>query len=511
MRMMTLLALASPLLTTTACAPLKPMEISSAAATVIQSKILGLGFNTKTHEFWSDAQWQQIQTALQQTRPGYMRLAFNLGMFSQTPGDRRWMSEQHQRLYRYLRDLKRLNTNVHLYLHHERNPAYIGGGSGRMSDAQIQAYATLYADVLEHLVKVEKFDNIIGWAPSNEMSTQEAWGFYYFGDETTPAPQAQAAYFKLTNAVQRALIARKLGHISLRLGEMRFDGPLANANMALNANPLLANGTISMHFYPSEEGETSNMTGALIAPKLSPETYATPEATLAFGRFLQHFRSYIPPERSLVVGEFGGLVVDDWNVRRSYYKDGNSGRFGLYIAERAVQFLAGGYRGLAKWTLEDLDFQNPNTLLYQHGSLALTDAKNFRPRPDYYSYGLLSRYLPRDASTHPLTSPDALVHGIGAAFSQNQRPQTTIVVVNRLSKTQPVNLTFSYPALQAQPKVMMCRMTYESTQAPSKLGLNLPEGQLISFEQTLGKDKLKPDSLTVYTTAYTSVQGQRCF
>lgn len=484
------------------------VTLSSTASNVIQPQILGLGFNTKTHELWSESQWQQIQHALEQTRPGYMRLAFNIEMFSTKPGERIWSSAQHRRLYEYLRFLKTLGTKVQLYLHHEHNPAYVGGGYGQMTSAQVNDYARLYADVLEHLVRRERLDNIVGWAPSNEMSTRDGWGFYYFGNDQVPPSAAQAAYLQLTQKVQQTLQSRGLGAIALRIGEMRADGPLTWSNGVINTHPLLKDAVISMHFYASDQDGNSDITGARILPGVTEQNYTDLASTRNFTQFLQHFRTYIPPERSLIVGEFGGLTVDDWETRRAYYRDGNSRRFGLHIAERTVQFLQQGFQGVAKWTLEDLDFQSPNALIYQHGTLALTSDKNFVPRADYYSYGLLTRSIPVGAKTHPLVSETDAVHGIAASFTSAGRSQVTIALVNRNPVETPVSLRLQYPALSERTN-RICRLRYQVTpDAPrQEQGYQMPLGQQVSHQAGIIEDIAPPNSLTVYTTRY-SVSGR---
>jgi alpha-galactosidase len=142
----------------------------------------------------------------------------------------------------------------------------------------------------------------------------------------------------------------------------------------------------------------------------------------------------IPPRKRFLVMEFG------MGKGSSTYANLHNGEYyyGLFLADSAIVSCNEGVSGMAMWCLMDTDYYTR----MKWGLWKFLDEK-WTPRPGFYSWSLLTKYIELGSTVNTLTSNAPNVASV--AFKGPDNGKWTLLSVNRAN----VKVTFSLNSLPA--------------------------------------------------------------
>ncbi|MBE7381975.1 MAG: hypothetical protein F6J95_011250 [Leptolyngbya sp. SIO1E4] len=422
----------------------------------ITENLIGLGYNSPFlgTVYSSETLTERMDRAITESnKNGYFRVMFGLRNFAPERETRTPNSRAMVNLYKHLDILKKNNITVHFTFTYRESaiPDWLGGGQALLEDETRRLLASTMAEMLDHLITVKGYDNIKYWSPTNEMAasvenpSQHRFAVFYHGPNVegpSRADEYQAAYLSLVEAIKEALASRSLADkLTMGVPELGKYWPLWWAKRNFRDTP---NVMFDIHHYieMNKPWQAGNPNDPVTYPANTAESYRDPEL---YERLLFKYSTFAEMVKDtgkpIVAGEFGpGRAAREGNAQR--YVDLGSGQYGLMVAEQAIALLNAGFSGLAKWSIADLIGENTR-YDYYHGTLALEE--NLNPRSDYFSYGLLTKTITHGASILQSQSSDPNIHTLAA---QNQNNQKVVVVINRTSEEQAVEVI--WPDLEGQ-------------------------------------------------------------
>jgi len=180
-----------------------------------------------------------------------------------------------------------------------------------------------------------------------------------------------------------------------------------------------------------------------------------------FGEEVRYYRNYITrhdpdgKNKQFIMGE-AGMTTGKNNVDQQ--KNIGTFQYGVWMADFVVQSINGGQAGLLAWDMDDAMHTNgklgPGTEIKDYiwkewgfwdsfgvekGSPELTNM-----RPWYYTWSLMSKYIPRGSQT--LKTGESGVKGLRVAASKinrDGRSEYTFLIVNAGNENRTVKLTLS--------------------------------------------------------------------
>ena len=206
-------------------------------------------------------------------------------------------------------------------------------------------------------------------------------------------------------------------------------------------------------------------------------------------------------EKDLAVGEFGPTVEGDAKmpIGSCYYEtaygETGTGKLGMVIAEQAMAMLNAGAKTIQKWCFADLDYSG-GKLNYYHGTMKGTKG-NWETRSDYYSYGLMTRYIRSNSTVFKTTSSDSLIRM--TAVQNNKDNKWTIVIMNRKDKLSSVTIQNKVE----EGLLKYRRFIYRMDSVPqNKFGDLQSYDKVLTAKSGSFSDSLPPNSMALYTTVF---------
>ncbi|CAM4226214.1 uncharacterized protein YjdB [Paenibacillus endophyticus] len=293
----------------------------------------------------SDEQWDQVMTRAEYMRMGFSRLALACNAFSPTltVGEYDWNTDEMKQIYKILDRLKADGTTVLL------SSWRMDYENDTVSNNSSEKYVDLIVDALDYLINTKGYTNIKYYQHVNEPKTNKiSWEGY-----------KQAVVW-----LKDKIADRNLPVALMATGNQPGTG-LYDSKNQLELAPYL--GAYDVHFYPSQ-ASIANASNSVVATRMkelsdSPKPLFISEA-----------------------GSFDNVTSDDHqpNVRNYWYS--------LHQVDYAMQAVFQGVSGISAWIMDDA----------MHGKLwGMWDIFNSpNPRPWFYSYSLLSRYVEQGSTLY---------------------------------------------------------------------------------------------------------------
>jgi len=494
--------------------------------TTIQSNFQGMGFNmpqisqyntsngvqgsTYSTATWNNVLGKRIREACSH---GYFRtFNFNIGLYAPNLINKTtpiWTDPKFLNYCKVISFLKDNDIDLFASGGFQNNPTWLGGGK-IITDTTVQNdYASAVADGIYYLRNTLGLTNIKSFEITNELCVRDSTGTTLFGrfwgtqSPYRPDITSQNSHKALITKVRAAFDAKGLQSLVIRSGGMGL------ADLFNFTNDNHPESTMSdFHWY----GVYSTTPGWInwgasygiipYPPTTTDTTWYLPEQ---YNYFSSLYKSKAARAKSVSkdcsVGEFGPITPGDANTSfgSSYpgteYRQIGDGKLGTFIAEQAVAILNAGIITIQKWCMVDAKY-NRTSLFYNHGSM--TDSiDGWKPRSDWYSYGLMTRYIRKNSSVYNVTSSDNLLRA--AAVKNNADGNWTVVVVNRKTTDAPVTITFTGTV----PTKPLRKFVYDPGNWPQNNFGDLQEYvKKVSVSGASMTDLIAANTMALYTTEY---------
>lgn len=199
--------------------------------------------------------------------------------------------------------------------------------------------------------------------------------------------------------------------------------------------------------------------------------------------------------KEFILGEFGPaqFIQNKYGVRWDtcrYYGTAREPLAGLQLAEAVLAAMNGGVRAMGYWTFMDYPDNEQSTRINQWGLFkSLKNGGELRTM--YYPYGLLTKYFRGPAKVMEVATTDPKVR---AAAVQHEAGTWSVAIINRNQKETAVSVALPGKADKPWRKYEYLVAAPPKTEDGDLPG---PSGTVKAL-----KDKVKPLSMTIYTTAY---------
>ena len=490
---------------------------------IVQPNFLGMGFNMSQNSQYNTTTGIQGSTYALTTwnnflgkrirescSHGYFRnFSFSLAWYAPTSTSYNWTDYRFVNYCDIVKKLKENDIDIINCARFDINPAWLGGGQ-IITDATIQdRYAQVVADGMDYMINILGLTNIKSWEITNELTIKDAtgtssWGGFY-GTQASGGPStiAQNCHKALISKVRTALNAKGLQSVVIRSGGMSLPDMF---NWTNDNHP--ESTTSDFHWY----GVKSSTPGFInwgpsygVTPYPPTQTDTTWYLPEQYNYFTSLYKYRVARAKSVnkdcAVGEYGPISTGDINtsVGSSYpgteSRQIGDGNLGTFFADQAVALLNAGILTFHKWSLVDLKY-NRTYMFYNHGSM--TDSiDGWKPRSDWYSYGLMTRYIRKNSSVYNVSSSDNLLHA--AAIKNNSDGNWTVVVVNRKDTDAPVSIHFNGTV----PTKPLRKFVYDPANWPQNDFGDLQEYvKKVSVSGTSMTDVIAANTMALYTTEY---------
>ena len=155
--------------------------------------------------------------------------------------------------------------------------------------------------------------------------------------------------------------------------------------------------------------------------------------------------------------------------------------YGVRMSDYVVQIARAGWMGADAWDLDDAMHSNGHGGQKIWGFWDSSSAEGMKPRPWFYTWSLLSRYLPSGAEIMPLPgTADGRVRATAARWVADRTQQWTVVLVN--DADSPADVSMDLPNM---PQLAIYRYFADEQQTDAKgfpkpvAMKKLPAGQVI--------------------------------
>ena len=490
---------------------------------IVQPNFQGMGFNMSQNSQYNTSNGVQGSTYATTTwnnflgkrireacAHGYFRdFSFSVAWYAPTGTNYNWTDYRFVNYCNIIKKLKDNDIDVLNCAAFNTNPAWLGGGQ-IITDATLQdSYAQVVADGMDYMINTLGLTNIKSWEITNELTIKDATGASYWGgfygtvSMGGPSTIAQNCHKALITKVRTALNAKGLQSVVIRSGGMGLPDMF---NWTNDNHP---ESTMSdFHWYgvhstnPGYINWGSSYGITPYPPTTTDTTWYLPEQ---YNYFSSLYKYRVARAKSVnkdcAVGEYGPITTGDSNtsVGSSYpgteSRQIGDGKLGTFFADQAVALLNSGIITFHKWGLVDLKY-NRTYMFYNHGSM--TDSiDGWKLRSDWYSYGLMTRYIRKNSSVYNVSSSDNLLHA--AAVKNNADGNWTVVVVNRKDTDAPVNIIFN-STVTTKP---LRKFVYDPANWPQNAFGDLQEYvKKVSISGTTLTDVIAANTMALYTTEY---------
>ncbi|MDR1156570.1 MAG: formylglycine-generating enzyme family protein [Bacteroidales bacterium] len=193
------------------------------------------------------------------------------------------------------------------------------------------------------------------------------------------------------------------------------------------------------------------------------------------------------------IGEFGSNQM----IGYTRQKDMDAFERGVFLARMALNFLNGGATGVSYWCLFDQYYDySANTDLMQCGLWRFKKdsyvhngnvKEDYAPRPQYYAYSLLTRFIRSGAVIYPMDLKDEFIAGTAFRDGENK---WTYVIANASGRDLPLSIKND---VEAEFEVYR----YEEDALPDDDRMIPPEGTVTSSGKQL-ETRVAARSVAVY-------------
>jgi hypothetical protein len=432
---------------------------------VVTERFTGVGYhaemflNSATPEFFD----QVIAKRWKELNPGFARVFHRWGRGPKAVRDQEAL-DAFLKQFLFLKEA----TGTEVYF-------TTGGPKDTAPGAEREAYARAVADELEYLLKGGA-TNVRTYCMSNELSMGQ-WA-------------------AMTKDLDKFRDYHRLIHAELARRGLKID------LLSTDASPISNWGTIKWAAANMDE----------ITEVYGGHHYANdhaPEDLTFYGWFRDQCADVVKLARSkgkeFILGEFGPAqyLQHKYGVRWDtckYYGTKQEPIAGLQLAEATMAAMNAGVRAMGYWTFMDYPDDEKSNRINQWGLFKWLK-NDAQLRLPYYSYGMLTKYFRGPARVMEVTTGDPLIR---AAAVRHEKGTWSVAIVNRMNTEASVKVTL--PENVPGP---FRKYEYVVAAPPATEDGDLPDpcGKLNKLT-----DKVKPLSLTIYTTAYdddapTAVEG----
>lgn len=388
---------------------------SSPSGKVSNVNWLGFGWNQEAvmrnkqgFTTWDPTFWNTTTSRIKHMRPGLVRIVFYRDWFNPSgkAGDYTWESTPMQEAIRMLQFYESEGIAVMTGIW---NPALLASPSLENDDAFITSdkFATLQADLIEHLLKTKALDNIKYYAPLNEPLA------YYSFD----------AWSLMVKNLHKKLITERLP-TQLLVGADSWDDW---TQYAARYNPLELSAYEYHHYLNAG-------TQLLIGGGL--ETYFSDYVAKvrAIDATKPIFLSEAAPDRA------SGNGVDYWYFFNKVGSPYNPTRYsyGLNALDYGIQAARAGNSAVLMWALDGYGAGKDPGMWNVAG-----DNGGMKLRPWYYTWSLLSRYFPAgNTEILMMSQPDDEVRILGAKImlADSNSAHFSFALVNKTRHPKCINI-----------------------------------------------------------------------
>ena len=502
--------------------PISSQTTVQIQSTAIQSNFQGMGYNMAQNsqfngkaisscystDTWNNVLGKRIREVCSH---GYFRnFGFSVNWYAPTMANRTWLDANFVNYCNILKALKDNDIDIHVCFGFETNPAWLGGGK-LITDPVLQdTYAQVIAQGLSYMIDTLGLTNIKSWEIGNELTIKDSlgaklWGGFYGASASKPSVISQNCHKALITKVRAALNAKGLNSLVIRSGGMSLPDYF---NFTNDNHP--ESSMSDFHWY----GVYSNTSGyknwgstygvTPYPPTTTDTTWYLPEQYTYFSKLYKYRVARAKTVSKLCsIGEYGpigtGNSAATSGIGSAYpgteYGAIGDGKLGTFFADQAIAMLNAGIVTIQKWSLVDLKYSTVQNH-YFHGSM--TDSiDGWQTRSDWYSYGLMTRYIRKNSTVYNLTCSDSMVHI--AAVQNNGDGHWTIVVMNRKATDNTVNITFN-GALPSKP---LRKFVYNPIGWPQNaLGDLQAYSAKVTLSGTVMSDVVMANTMALYTTEY---------
>ena len=496
---------------------------------IIQSNFQGMGFNmaqnsqyntsTGIHgSTYGTATWNNVlgKRIREVCAHGYFRnFSFNIGWYAPNFANKTtpiWTDPKFLNYCKIISFLKENDIDVLICAGFDNNPAWLGGGK-IITDATLQNdYASTVASGIDYMRNTLGLTNIKSWEITNELTIKDAtgakmWGGFWgaqspYGPDTT----SQNSHKALITKVRAALDAKGLQSVVIRSGGMGMPDLFNFTNDNHPESNMSDFHWYGVHSTTPGYKKWGKSYGIVPAPPTTTDTtWYLPEQYTYFSKLYNYRVARAKSvNKDCAVGEYGPITTGNANtsVGSSYpgteSRQIDDGKLGTFFAEEAVAMLNTGIITIQKWCLVDLKYA-PQKYHYNHGSM--TDSiDGWKLRSDWYSYGLMTRYIRKNSSVYNVSSSDNLLRA--AAVKNNADGSWTVVVINRKDTDAPVSIKFNATA----PTKPLRKFVYDPANWPQNNFGDLQEYvKKVSVNGTTITDVIAANTMALYTTEYDDI------
>jgi len=398
----------------------------------VRGPFLGLGAQWNPYQWIDvpDEDWRKIEERVRWMRLPVARVMILSKWFVKKDGTFDWESTEMRKLYRILDICQELGTTVFLtdwgcVRSWNRIPGVKGNDDPK--------YAEIIAAHVDHLINKKEYSCIKYFILVNEPNL-EAGGY--------------GVWVKGVRNVVKEFAA--LG-LDKKVGFMGSDASQCNMSWHRNSIRDLKNilAAYDLHMYANA---TDVRRGKLEAHWRRLWDYALKNDPAA-------------KEKPFVIGEAG--MRDGMSTGKN--KNIATYRYGVFIADYAVQALRGKTSAVAAWMLDDNSHKT-----FAWGAWS-NSRESLKLRPWFYTWSLLCRYLPPGSTLYRVTPVTAVKPArpvqVRVLAAQSPKGKWTFCVVNR-ETIRPVRVTFRVPK---RPTGTLKQYLYSEAERPAdKRGFPVP-------------------------------------
>ena len=467
----------------------------------VQSDFLGMGFNKiPAIDFNSEVYNTVIGKRIKEVASnGYYRIfEFSTTWYAPNDSTLDFDSPKMKAYINKLQMFRQFGIKIIHTQEYNGNPDWLGGGKLVTDTVLIRKMAKIYAIGMEWLIIKKGFTNIHSWELTNELCLKDKikWGAFYFGGDV---------YKKVHKDIIR-MVREEFDKRGLKSLVIRTPGISDNELWRWGTDNHPESSISDMHWYfkSKEPWSTTWDIG-------NGTTYESTDSMNWFYpiQYDHHFQFYKyrfdyakRKGKELAIGEFGPTVAGEAKmpIGSCYYEtaygETGTGKLGIVIAEQAMAMLNAGVKTIQKWCFADLKYPGNPAYKYYHGTMKDSIGK-WQTRSDYYSYGLMTRYIRSNSSVYKTISSDSLLRM--TAVKNNKDNKWTIVVMNRKDKSETISIQN-----KVEDKPMKYRrFVYRMDSVPQNRF-----GDLQSYDKELVtksgsfSDSLPANSMALYTTEF---------
>jgi len=420
----------------------------------VRGPFLGLGAQWNPYRWIDvpDEDWRKIEERVRWMRLPVARVMILSRWFVKDDGTYDWNATGMKRLYRILDICQKMGTTVFLtewgcIRSWNRVPGVKGNDDPK--------YAKIIAAHVDHLVNEKKYTCITHLIFVNEPNL-EAGGY--------------GVWKKGFENVAQELAARGLDKKVAMMGCDATGAWNWHRDSVRDLKDLI--GAYDLHMYAHE---SEVLSGKLEDVWRGLWDYAAANDPAA-------------KDKPFVVGEAG--MRDGMSTG----KNANIGayRYGMFMADYAVQALRGKTGSVVAWMLDDNSHKD-----FAWGAWSNSD-EGLEIRPWFYPWALLCRYLPPGSTVYrPADKTVLRAAQIRALAARSPQGEWTFCVVNR-ERVLPANVLFRVPD---GPKAELKRYVYSETQRPAdERGLPVPVAtETVALAEGIAIE-CPPDSVVLVTS-----------